>query len=488
MEQPHDPQLRLLVSLNIMPQRPRSTTEKSLPTHKHLVGEESNKTILFLNWISRCFVCDTDTYSDNVSVAASFTGNSCTLYIATSRGMANQADYDYSKQFLAVCRDVFLSQDRVLAAGKEVLQEDAGESVRKILDCILDRVWTRFLRKVAALKREFLAEGGFERLDGLLQAWITWRAEKGKPGERSRDVITIAEHETGGDTHAMLRGVFDVILNEDSPTQSREERFEYFVRVTTRCIGLFYSNFFRDGCRRRFPEAEMSFFFCRTVRRLWRVQIYHSGAVTFATTWMKHCRAIFNVKEPSFSGVWVGHTMPKVVDFPVSIRETLLDILHRRQVNFSDKDLDRYLEGKYMRVDSTCREGQPLTLHPHPEIQMLHYLHWSGISVFKNAVGSSKPVCEVCMRYKMLYEERSNCPENLVFTPRFPGVEKEHFERDWMLPDSSSGNQVQRNVVDTVLNSVVSEFTIGAENRFAWCFLDARHPDLLDPASYFPLY
>lgn len=47
MAQPHDPQLRLLVSLNIM-QRPWFTVKKR-PTHKHLVGEASNKTLLFLN-------------------------------------------------------------------------------------------------------------------------------------------------------------------------------------------------------------------------------------------------------------------------------------------------------------------------------------------------------------------------------------------------------------------------------------------------------
>ncbi|KAK0482777.1 hypothetical protein IW261DRAFT_1606573 [Armillaria novae-zelandiae] len=470
MEQPHDPQLRLLVSLNIMLQRPRSTSRKSLPTHKYLVGEESNKTLLFLNWISRCFVCDIDTYSDNVSVAASLTDNSCTLYIATSRGVANQADHDYSKKFLAV------------------LQADAGESMKQILDCILDRVWKRFLRKVAILKREFLAEGGLERLDGLLQAWMTWRAEKGKPGERSRNITAIAELETGGDTHAMLRKVFDVIVNDNSPTQSREERLKYLVRITTRCLALFNSNFFRDGSLSRFPETETSFFFRRTVRRLWRVQIYYSGAVIFVTTWMKYCRAIFTVKEPSFSGVWVGNTVPKAVDFPISLRETLLDILHRQEVDFSEVDLVPWLEGNFMRVDSAWQEGQPRTLHPHPEIQMLHYLHWSGISVIENTVGSSKRMCEVCVRYKHLYEELLNFPESLVFTPRFAGAEKERFESDWTSPDShsSSRNQVLRNVVDTAIDRIVGEFTRAAEARFSRRFFDLRFPGVSTDPSWFP--
>ncbi|PBK66681.1 hypothetical protein ARMSODRAFT_340001 [Armillaria solidipes] len=115
---------------------------------------------------------------------------------------------------------------------------------------------------------------------------------------------------------------------------------------------------------------------------------------------MKHCRAIFNLKEPSFSGVWVGNTVPKTVDFPISIRETLAGILHRREL-----------------------EGRPRTPHPHPEIQMIHHLHWSGISVIENTVGSSKRMCKVCMRHKKLYEEVSECPDSLVFTPRSSGAE-----------------------------------------------------------------
>ncbi|KAK0482775.1 hypothetical protein IW261DRAFT_1418303 [Armillaria novae-zelandiae] len=352
------------------------------------------------------------------------------------------------------------------------------------MDCIADRVWERFLRKVAALKSKFLLHGGLEHLDSLLQAWMTWRAEKGKPGERSRDITTLAGHETGGDTYAMLRKVFEVIFNENCPTRSGEERLKYFIRMTTRCRAFLNSTFFRDGCFRRFPATDQSLFFRVIARRLWRVQIYYSGAVIFASTWMKHCRAIFDVKEPSFSGVWVGNTVPKAVDFPVSIRETLLDILHRRKVNFSDKDLDHYLEGKYMRVDSAWLEGRPLTLHPHPEIQMLHYLHWSGISVFENAVGSSKRMCEVCVRYKELYEEILSCPESLVFTPRFPGATREYFENDWMLPDSS-GNPLVQTAIDTVVNRVVDQFTMTAENRFSHRFFEMCHPGVMD---YIPLY
>ncbi len=51
---------------------------------------------------------------------------------------------------------------------------------------------------------------------------------------------------------------------------------------------------FQDGCRRDFPEVKKSFFFRQTVMRLGRIQIYYSGALSFAATRMKHCRAIFN--------------------------------------------------------------------------------------------------------------------------------------------------------------------------------------------------
>ncbi len=174
-------------------------------------------------------------------------------------------------------------------------------------------------------------QGGFEHLDSLLQAWLSWRTEVKKGGERSIDITTFARHETGGDNHAMLRRVFDVILDDSFPTQSRKGHLKYFMRITSRCRAFFKSNVFRDGCRRGFPEAKMSYFFRHTARRLWRVQIYFSGALIFPATWMKHCRAIFNLKEPSFSGVWVANTVPKAVDFPISIRDTLADILHAEE-------------------------------------------------------------------------------------------------------------------------------------------------------------
>ncbi|KAK0481198.1 hypothetical protein EDD18DRAFT_1113052 [Armillaria luteobubalina] len=429
-------------------QRPWFTVKKR-PTHKHL--------------ISKCFVCDTDTYSDNVSVAASFTGNSCTLYIATSRGVADKADHDYSEQFLAVCRDIFVSQGHVLAAGKQVQHEDVADGVHKIMDCIIDRVWKRFLRKVAVLKRVFLEQEGLQGLDTMLQAWITWREKNEKPGERSRDITIVADRETGGDTHALLRRVVDIILNDNAPAQSREERLKYFMRISTRCLAFFNSIFFQDGCHRHFPETETSFFFRQTVRRLWRVHIYYSGAVMCATTWMKHCRAIFKVKEPSFSGLWVGNTVPKEVSIQVDVRETLAGVLRRCEVDFSEDDLDSWFETKVPSVDSAWLEDRPRTLHPHPEIQMLHYLHWFGISAIENTVGSSTRMCEVCVRYKMLYEELVKFPDSLVFTPRFPGAEWELFKKDWMLPVAPSGNPLLQNAVDTVVNRVVDEFTRAAE-------------------------
>ncbi|KAK0481200.1 hypothetical protein EDD18DRAFT_797251 [Armillaria luteobubalina] len=212
--------------------RPWLSIKGFLPTDEYSVEEESNKTLLFLNWISRCFVCDTGTYSDNVCVSVSLTNHSCTLHIATSRGVADKEDHIYSEQFLAVCHEVFVSQGRVLSEGRQIHHVDVAEGATKIMDCIVDRVWKRFLRKVAVLKAQFLVLGGFEHLDSLLQGWQTWRTAKGKACERSRDIITCAEHETGGDTHAMLTKVFDIILSDDSPTQSREERLEYFMRIT----------------------------------------------------------------------------------------------------------------------------------------------------------------------------------------------------------------------------------------------------------------
>ncbi len=138
-----------------------------------------------------------------------------------------------------------------------------------------------------------------------------------------------------------------------------------------------------------------SFFFRPTARRLWRVQIYYFGALIFAATWMKHCLAIFNLVEPSFSGVWVVNTTPKVVDFPSSVWETLPAILRWRMVKFPE-ELYLCFEGNSMPfVDLAWHKGRPRILHPHPEIQMIHSLHWSSISVIGNTVESSRRMTEV---------------------------------------------------------------------------------------------
>ncbi len=52
-------------------------------------------------------------------------------------------------------------------------------------------------------------------------------------------------------------------------------------------------------------------------------------------------------------------------------------------------------------------------------LRPLHYLHWSGISVFENTVGSSKLICKDCVRYKKFHEDVSDWTDSLVFTPVF---------------------------------------------------------------------
>ncbi len=94
-------------------------------------------------------------------------------------------------------------------------------------------------------------------------------------------------------------------------------------------------------------------------------------------------------------------------------------------------------------------------------------------------------MCEVCVRYKKLYEEILQCPDSQVFTPRCSGAEGEYFENDWMLPDCSSGGPFLQNAVNAVVDRIVGEFTKAAENRFSRRFFNRLHPGLLDP-QYFP--
>ncbi len=179
-----------------------------------------------------------------------------------------------------------------------------------------------------------------------------------KGGEGSDDISTFARRYAQGDNHAMLRKVFEAILDDSTPTQSREEQLTCFMHITSICRAFFKSSFFQDGCHLYFSGAKKSLFFRQTARRPWRIQIYYSGALIFAATWMKHCWGIFNLGEPSFSGVCVENMRPKVVDFPSSVWETLAGILRWRMVKFSEEDLDLCFDGNSMPfVDlAWCKE------------------------------------------------------------------------------------------------------------------------------------
>ncbi|PBK72958.1 hypothetical protein ARMSODRAFT_1015780 [Armillaria solidipes] len=487
MAQPLDPQLRLLTSLNLSP-RGRRNVANYLRTNDYIIDEESTKPLLFLNWISRCFVRDAsgDSDYDKVSVAASLTMDSYVLYIATSRGVADQTDHEYSDQFLAVCREIFDSQNHLLATGQ---QADVFQDTRKVMDCIVDRAWKRFLRKIAMLRTRFLAKGGFETLDSLVRAWQSWRATREKGGERSADIIALARHYTDGDNHAMFRKIFEVILDEDYAAQSyqsRELQVQYFIHITSLSRALFKSSFFRDGCRRDFPEADASYFFRQTVRRLWRLQFYYSGALYFAGPWMKSCRSAFQTYGGSFcSIIWVGSTMPKTVTFPTSLRETLASILRRQSVKFSEDDLDTWFQVRSMRlVDSAWKEGRPRILRPHPEIQIMNFLRSSDISVIGNTVGSSKWMCEVCILYAKVFEEISSAGVSFVFTPRCVPAAKSIVDNDWMLPAPSENISFQ-NVVNEVVDRVINKFSSEADELFATKFYYRLYLDpTMEPWRY----
>ncbi|KAK0467972.1 uncharacterized protein EV420DRAFT_1502154 [Desarmillaria tabescens] len=482
-----DPQLRLLTSLNFTPRGRRNITT-FLRTNDYVIDEESTKALLFLNWISRSFVRDAggDSNCDQVSVAASLTMDSYTLYIATSRGVADETDHEYSDQFLAVFHEIFDAQKYLLAAGQQVV---AYQDAIKVMNCIVDRVWKRFLKKIAVLRERFLANGGFEKLDGLVRAWLSWRATKKKGGERSADIIALSPHYTDGDNHAMFRKVFEVILDEEYATQSyqsRELRVEYFIGITSLSRALFKSSFFRDGCRRDFPEAKSSYFFRQTVRRLWRVQFYYSGALYFVGPWMKSCRSAFATHGGSFCSIlWVGRTLPKTVTFPTSLRETLASILRRQSVKFSENDLDMWFEARSMPiVDSAWKEGRPRILRPHPEIQIMNFLRGSDISVIGNTVGSSKRMCEVCALYAEVYEEISSCAVSFVFTPRYVPSTKVTIDNDWMLP-APSENVTFQNEMNAVVDRVINKFSSEADRLFATKFFNHVHPNSsMEPWRY----
>ncbi len=129
-----------------------------------------------------------------------------------------------------------------------------------------------------------------------------------------------------------------------------------------------------------------------------------------------------------------------------------------------------------------------LNTSSHPEIQMIQYLRWSGISIFENTVGLSKWMCEDCVRYKKLHEDVSDWTDSLAFTPLCSRAETEDFENDWTLQDSSSGSPFLQNTANVVVNRIMGEFTRVAENQFSRSFFDLRHAGLLKPYLFPSIY
>ncbi|KAK0497614.1 hypothetical protein EDD18DRAFT_160512 [Armillaria luteobubalina] len=147
----------------------------------------------------------------------------------------------------------------------------------------------------------------------------------------------VADRETGGDTHAMLRRVvtsFSMITLLPITRGTAQVFHAHFHQMPS----FLQFHIFPRWLPSPLPGNRNIIFLSPDSQASLEGAYYYSGAVMCATTWMKHCRAIFKVKEPSFSGLWVGNTVPKEVSIQVDVRETLAGVLRRCEVDFAGDD------------------------------------------------------------------------------------------------------------------------------------------------------
>lgn len=123
-------------------------------------------------------------------------------------------------------------------------------------------------------------------------------------------------------------------------------------------------------------------------------------------------------------------------------------------------------------------QRKPRTLHPHPEIQVIHYLpspvYRSLKTWLDRASGCGRFVC-----YKKIYEELAKCPISLVFPPVCVRAQNVHYENDWVFPNSSSLYKYSQNVVNNVADRSVTHFLAASQNHFLLLFFDLLHPGLI---------
>lgn len=86
-------------------------------------------------------------------------------------------------------------------------------------------------------------------------------------------------------------------------------------------------------------------------------------------------------------------------------------------------------------------------------------------------------MCEVYILYAKVFEEISSARVSFVFTPRCVPAAKNIVDNDWMLAAPSENISFQ-NVVNEVVDRVISKFSSEADRLFATNFFDRLHPDL----------
>ncbi|KAG7442457.1 uncharacterized protein BT62DRAFT_1010412 [Guyanagaster necrorhizus] len=154
----------------------------------------------------------------------------------------------------------------------------------------------------------------------------------------------------------------------------------------------------------------------------------------------------------------------------MSLRDVVIGILRRQSITYTDEELEEWLKAystprPLFKIDPSWIVGGTVTVRPHPQIPMMHYLDVEKIQVLEDTIGSSKRLCDTCHRYKSICEKQTG------WKWIFSGSSRKKAHQDWMIPTVAESPTIfAAAFVEQAVNPIISSSV--AEAYFA---MSSRH-------------